>query len=219
MKKIIFVICLLSNLSFSTAQTKSEIFNADSITWYGLDFSLIKLLGSSSFKDPRDIKENYFKSINDVIVNEKKKYNLEKFLHKKSIIYDLEVVKRNNDSVNYNNLTTDDPKYSEFISKRMLQELISKYDCGSDKGIGVVFVMENFNRMKDNTAYDDFSITDENNTASMIVVFFDIRTKMILLSGRMTAEAGGFGFRNYWVSTVYKVLKQIGDQKYNDWGK
>jgi hypothetical protein len=79
----------------------------------------------------------------------------------------------------------------------MVQELIGKYDCGSDKGIGLVFVMENFDKM--------FKI----NTASMIVVFFDIGTKKVLHSERMTEKGGGFGFRNYWVSAVYKVLKQI----------
>jgi hypothetical protein len=42
----------------------------------------------------------------------------------------------------------------------MVQELIGKYDCGSDKGIGLVFVMENFDKMF------------KENTASMIVVFF-----------------------------------------------
>jgi hypothetical protein len=201
MKKIMLVISLLSAISFSTAQTKSEIFSAPSVTWYGLDFSLIKLLGSSDFKDPNAIQHKYFKSINELIISEKKKYNLEKFFHKDTINYNLEVVNKNNDSVNYTNLITDDSKYSEFISKPMVQELISKYDCGSDKGIGVVFVMENFDKMF------------KKNTASMIVTFFDIATKKILFSERMTAEAGGFGFRNFWASSIYKVLKQIGDGK------
>jgi hypothetical protein len=197
MKKNLFVICLLFALSYTSAQTKEEIFNAPSITWYGLDFSLIKLLGSSEFKNLQEIKENYFHSMNDVLISEKKKYDLEKFLHKKSVIYNLEVVKKNNDSIDYHNLTTDNRQYSEFISKQMVQELIGKYNCGSDKGIGLVFVMENFDKLFNN------------NRASMIVVFFDIGTKKVLLSERMTEKGGGFGFRNFWVSSVYKVLKQL----------
>lgn len=160
-------------------------------------------MGPEGFKDPLVIKEVYFKSINDVIVTEIKKFNLSKFFRKSSVTVNLDVVKKNNEKIIVDELVTTDIKYNKFIDQSMAEELIKNYDCGSDIGLGLVFVMENFNKSE--------------TTASMLVTFFDIKTKKILLMERMVGKAGGFGFRNYWVNTVYKVLKQIDGDYYDKW--
>lgn len=42
-------------------------------------------------------------------------------------------------------------------------------------------------------------------------------SKKVLLTERMTAKAGGFGFKNYWVKTVFLVLEEIRKSKYKEW--
>jgi len=115
------------------------------MTWYGLDFSKIKLIGPDGFKDPGAIKEVYFRSINDVIVTEKKKFNLGKFFRKSPVVVNLDVVKKNNEEIVVDELVTTDNKYNKFIDQSMVEELVKNYNCGSDNGLGLVFVIENFN--------------------------------------------------------------------------
>ncbi len=39
-------------------------------------------------------------------------------------------------------------------------------------------------------------------------MFFDIATKEILWQQKLEARVTGFGFRNYWVSSVLETLRQ-----------
>jgi len=207
MNKLIVVALLFIGITISNAQSALDVFQSESMMWYGLDFSKIKLLGPESFTDPQKIKEVYFRSMNDVIVAEIKKFNLGKFFRKSSVLVNLDVVKKNNENILVDGLISTDSKYIEFINRSMVEKLIKEYDCGTDNGLGLVFVMENFNKHEGQA------------TASMLVTFFDIKSKKILLMERMVGKAGGFGFRNYWVGAVYKVLKQINDDGYDDWRK
>lgn len=67
-----------------------------------------------------------------------------------------------------------------------------------------MFVLENFNKIEER--------------GTMWVVFFDIESKQILLTKNMSGKPQGFGFRNYWVRTVYDVMREMGDQ-YKNWIK
>ena len=66
MKKVILFAVICCTFSFlSKAQyTTADVFKVDEITFYGLDFSNIKLVGSDGFTDPWDIKNRLFNSWN-----------------------------------------------------------------------------------------------------------------------------------------------------------
>jgi len=69
-------------------------------------------------------------------------------------------------------------------------------------GTGIVFIMELFDK------------TEKKGYGYMHVVFFDIQSKNVLLSTRMSGKASGFGKRNFWINTVYGTLKQMGGGVY-----
>jgi len=46
------------------------------LVWYGIDFSRVKLIDKQSFNDVQKIKDQYFNSINLVVIGESKKYDL-----------------------------------------------------------------------------------------------------------------------------------------------
>ena len=53
--------------------------------------------------------------------------------------------------------------------------------------------------------------------ASMYVTIMDMASKKVLFTKRMIGKVMGFGFRNYWASSIYQVLKQIDKKDYSNW--
>ena len=62
---------------------------------------------------------------------------------------------------------------------------------------------------------ESLSKTSEN--GSMWVTFVDMDTKKLILTERMVGKAMGFGFRNYYAYTVYKVIQDIKKNKLSAW--
>ncbi|MBK7572667.1 MAG: hypothetical protein IPI10_13965 [Bacteroidetes bacterium] len=81
------------------------------------------------------------------------------------------------------------------MNETMVEKIAKGYNFNDKKGYGIVFLVENLDKTSLN--------------ASMYITILDLETKNILLTKRMTAKPGGFGFRNYWANTIYEILKQI----------
>ena len=54
---------------------------------------------------------------------------------------------------------------------------------------------------------------------TMWVTFFDIASKTVLLTEKMSGKAGGAGFRNYWARAYYNVMDKIQKKEYLKWKK
>ncbi len=202
MKKLILIAGIFLVFSFvSKGQyTPADVFKVDDITWYGLDFSNIKLVGSEGFTDPYAIKNQFFYSWNNLIITEVDKYDLASFFHKSSVENDLSIVKERNMLPDPDELVINTNYY---FGEDQVKKIISEYDITGKEGIGLVFIMESFNK------------TEE--LGNMWVTFFDIETKEVLLSNKMSGKVGGFGFRNYWAKSIYSVMKSIEKKKWKAW--
>ena len=82
---------------------------------------------------------------------------------------------------------------------------VKSYDLSGKTGVGLVFIMDGMSK--------------SNKEAAMYVTLINMANKKVLLTERLTGKAQGFGFRNYWAYTVYKVLHTIDTDKYKDWKK
>ena len=160
------------------------------ITFFGLDFSKSKMLGTDGFSNPGDIVGRIFGEWNSLIVNEKDKYNVKYAFQKAEVNYDFSIVDKRNATVNANELVTNN-SYS--IDEKTVAGVIKNYSSKT-KGLGVVLVVEKFDK------------TEEK--ASVFVTYFDIGAKKVLLTERVTAAPVGFGFRNYWAGAIAKILKE-----------
>lgn len=192
MKKILLLVGVFIALSFhiNAQHNTSDIFEVDKITWYGFDFSNVRLIGAIGFKNPEKIKSYYFDAWNSLIINESKKYKLDKFFHKESVKYYLNIVTDRNELPNLDELIIE-TEYA-FGAEKVVQ-IISDYDSGDKEGIGLVFILESLDKYKEK--------------AFIWVTFFDIQTKRVILTERLEGKAGGYGFRNYWAGAYYKVMK------------
>ena len=186
------------------AQSKKDFFTAtdSKTTWLGLDFSDLRIFGDSE-ADVMAIRDQYFGSINDLILTEPDKYIVAKAFRRSNLVFDLAEVTRLNAEVDPDKLIVMKSEEVMQVTPERVQELVNRYKLTESAGYGIVFIMEGFNKSK--------------KVATMYVTIIDMASKKVLLTKRMEGDAAGFGFRNYWARTVYEVLKSIDKSAYNKW--
>ena len=149
MKKSILLISVLLALSFTASSQKnyntSDIFTISGITWFGLDFSHVKMIGSEGFVDPDAIVNKEFKAMNAVIMNEPDKYDLKKFFDKKTVEIDMSVVRDRNKLPDPDELVLETMDEYEF-GRDKVESIINEYAPAENEGVGLVFIMGKFNQ-------------------------------------------------------------------------
>lgn len=179
----------------------SDFFKAREMVYAGLDFTCTKFRGRD-FEKPYEIKSEYFKSWNDVVVDEPRKYDISRYFNKRDVIYDISnTTLRNSYRSTSSMFTRGRPLH---ISMSAVQKVLYNVSLKRSKGIGLLFVVEYFD--------------NDENEASMWVTIFDIASRKILIAERMTGEPSGTGVRNYWVNSVFNVMEKVND-RYNTWEK
>ncbi len=198
---LLFIAVLFSVSSFS--QDMSLVFQTQSATWFGLDFSEAYFIGKEGFTNPQDIKDRYFDSWNMLIKNEYDKYDIGKYFQKEKVEFSLDNVTARNKEVNIYDRVIDDNGKMLHLDEGKVQQIIGDYELGNEEhGLGIVFIVESFSKTSE--------------IANYFVTFFDIDSKRVLLTERLDGKAGGFGVRNYWAKTYSSVFKAV-PKKYKTW--
>ncbi len=86
MKKSIIVLLLVFSVFIVNSQTTKDFFKSNDvkITWLGIDYSHVKivggfnLLGNDGVKNENQIKNMYFPAWNNLIIDESSKYDVNK---------------------------------------------------------------------------------------------------------------------------------------------
>ncbi|WP_294673102.1 hypothetical protein [uncultured Fluviicola sp.] len=184
MKKALLIVSALFLIHNSFAQ------KLDEITWFGIDFSQAKMVGSAGFTEPAKIQSYYLNVWNSVLITESDKYDLAKYYGAAKVKVSLDIVKKANDEVNADELVTDNT-YS--LSESDAQKEVEKY-VGQGNGTGLVYIVEYFSKSEE--------------LASVYVIQFDISSGAISKMKKLTGKPNGFGFRNYWLGAIEKVMKK-----------
>lgn len=197
---VLFTICSLS----LSAQSAKDVFNSQTpIFYYGIDFTKAKLINDAEANE-HDIKDRQFDGINDLIVNEAKKYDIASALRRSELPNDLGYVAKRNATVDPDSIKSTNSAHYNRLREADIQEVVNAYDFGNNKGIGLLFVMEGMSKSKKG--------------ASMWVTFVDVTSKKILFTERVEGEGGmAFGFRNYWAVPIRDVIEDIKKKKYAEW--
>lgn len=203
---VIAFILLLGNIKTLTAQSLKDFFGSSEtpLTYLGIDFTKAKLI---NYPNPNtmDIRDRIYGSINDVVVNEPKKYDFKSAFNKSNITNDLSAVREKNAKINAEEIvSTNTADYSR-LKEADISAVVKALNIGKKTGIGLLFVMEGMKK------------DDKKGDASMWVVLIDMSSKKVLLTERIESRATGFGFRNYWASTIKETLDEIEKKKYKEW--
>lgn len=199
----IALFCGITTSAYS--QTLKDVFSnsASPIFYLGIDFSKAKLLDNGN---PDDIRNRLYASINQLIVNEPKKFDLKSAFHKNNIDYDFGPVNKSNSQANLNDiLSTNFADFKRF-KESDVTAIVKNLDLSGKTGIGLLFVMEAMRKQ------------NKKGDASVWVTLIDMKTKKLLMTERMESKGkGGIGFRNYWASAIKDLLDDIEDSKYKEW--
>lgn len=204
LKRLVAIMLLLAGTQPLSSQTLKEFLNSSEVplTYLGVDFTQAKVFNDIA-ANAMDIRDRQFAAINQVIVNEPKKYDFQKALSKSNITNDISFVNAKNAKIDAEKIIEANSADEVRFTKSTIESIVRGYKFTGKKGIGLMFIMESMNKASAQ--------------ASMYVTFIDLALGKVLLTERMTAKAAGFGFRNYWAKTVYEVLDDIKKSKYKEW--
>lgn len=203
---LLFVMISFGLSESALAQNNSKIFDYNvPAVWLGVDFSEARYIpGAEDNTSGNNLKE-VFERINGVIVNEPDKYKLKNRFYKQEITDDLSTVSAINEKINPANIVSESSADYTRMDEAFIKKMVGKYKIKKQDKVGIVIIMEGMNKRLPQ--------------ASMWVTFIDLSNHQVLLTKRMTGKPGGFGLRNFWASSVSKVLEEVEKSAYNKWKK
>ncbi len=189
-KLILFLFVSLSTILFCFGQGKSALKDIQSIKFYGVDYSQVKIFGAD--ESPAQFKEA-FRRINELFITEAKKYNVGKQLKKEVTEISLDAVNQVNENIDLSKLMTPKREYS--LNKEEIKATIDALPIQKTSGVGMVFIAQFLDK--------------SNNRGTYEVVFFNTETKEIIEEWITSGKARGFGLRNYWAGSIHSALKKL----------
>jgi hypothetical protein len=200
-----FSLSLLFSISLQ-AQTLKDFFSNEGTNalYLGIDFTLNKVIDDAN-ANVTDIRDRQYNGINDLVVNEPKKYDLKKAFHRNNDVdHDLGIVNDRNVKSNADEIKSTNTSDFHRLKEADIQTLVNGYDFKGKKGLGILLVSEAMGKGE--------------KAIAMWATFVDMNSKKVLLTDRIEGKVGmGFGFRNYWATGVLNVLKQIEKKNYKEW--
>ena len=191
----------MQQISFS--QNPCDVFKDNEIIWYGIDFSMAKLVGPG-FNSISSIKATWIPSWNNLILTESKKFNLNKFLHHSNIQYNLNPVTEINNKVDENKLVILNSSESIELKDADIKKIVNQYTFDKKSGIGVLLIVDSYNKVEE--------------TGHFFITFIDLATKQVLVSKKISGKAVGIGFRNFWAGAIFAAFKSC-EQLFHSWEK
>ncbi|HEV8514140.1 MAG TPA: hypothetical protein VGQ59_12725 [Cyclobacteriaceae bacterium] len=185
------------------AQVTKDVFDTkESVVWLGLDFTGAKFQGErEDFGSNADI-EKLILAWNTLMINEPLKYDMGKALHRQLLKNVVGIAIAHNTELNLKGRVESDSKNFLHLDKAAISRIVSSYDFVTEQGIGVMFVVESFNKI--------------DKKGSAWLTFVNLNTKEVLFTERVTGKPAGFGVRNYWAGSIYNMQKQV-QSNYNLW--
>ncbi|ULQ51478.1 hypothetical protein [Flavihumibacter fluvii] len=202
-QKLVLLFLLAVTFYNASSQSKSDPFAAATpLLYLGIDFTEVRVINEPE-EMPLHIKKRYFVDINQVILNEPKKYDWQKALDKTNFSSDLSLVTARNEKTDETKILSTNTADENRLKPADIEKMVKQYDFTGKKGVGLIVFMESLSKTSEN--------------GSMWVTFVDMDTQTLVLTERMAGKAKGFGFRNYYAYTVYKVIEDIKKNKLSAW--
>lgn len=195
--KTTLIAIVLSSLSLTGLTRADETSSPDALVWCGLDYSMVKMIGTDDFRVPEEIFPGYLDKWNALFMKEM----LPKLEAMTNPVYtDTMAVEKPNHKATTSQIIREDGTKDEMvkpshITEKNIADEVKGYEIKYKEGLGLVFVMDR--------------LVKTQNTGCMYVVFFDVASRKVISSERMCTEARGAGFRNFWFNPIKEVVKKL----------
>jgi len=199
MKK--YLTLLIIALSFNAiSQTTADVFEYKAITFYGLDFTSAKCIGSTEFPSGEEMIDIYFKEWNNLFIVGDDRLRIGKPYKKKIVDYDTSIFALNRE-INPTELIIDDP-YT--LQRSDIARITNKYANPKSAGIGMVYIVESLNAKE--------------KYVSIWITFFKNSTGEVLLSEPLRSKGKGRKFDYFWESAIVRLFVDSA-YDYKSWKK
>lgn len=201
-QQYLILVFLSFGLMGSLSAQKPDVFESENMVFYGLDFSQARFTGGSGLTSPAGMQDKYMPALNELMIDERKRYDVAKSYKKKNVEYYFYMA----DALN-----ADFDVYESYVNGKVenlsdteIQTVISKYKDDKHSGLGLVYVVD--------------EVSHGNNLISIQIVFFDIDTQEVLLVKRARGGMKGFSIRNYYAGGIRQIIKES-QEYYEKWEK
>ncbi len=191
-------------LSAHSQNIKEILTNTEGpLTYYGIDFTKAILIGDAT-ANATDIISRQFTGINELMINEAKKYDISGALRRVGLPSNLDMVAKRNEKINPDKLLSSNTEDYNHLKEADINTLVKGFNTDGKAGTGLLFIVD--------------AMSKPQKAVSVWVTFFDIKTKKVLLTERVEGTVGmGFSFRNYWATGFKKIIDTIKSKKYKEW--
>ena len=189
-RKLLFV-CALISCVLANAQNKFNLSEIQSLTNFGIDYSLAKVYGG------KDSGHQYwitYADINEMFIAKSKTFDIGKRLGIPVEVVSLQAVNEVNKKINPDQIITTDINYMP--TEAQISEAIQKLPILSqEEKYGIVMICLFMNKEEDRASYQ--------------FVVFNTKTREIIEQWTNTGKALGIGLKNYWSYSVHNAIKKI----------
>ncbi len=208
MKKLLLSLAsvIFLSLSVSAQSAKSFLSGGENVTWLGIDYSQVKLIGDfnqfggAGEANASDIRDKYFNDWNNIVEREPKKYDVAKYFKQSNVTYKTDFFNARNSKADVKNMeASTDPNYTIDDIKKF----VKSYNFDKVSGVAILMVAESLNR------------SSEKGTFHIVVV--NTSNKEILIHERALGKPGGFGLRNYWAASYFNIFKDVEKSYIKKW--
>jgi hypothetical protein len=194
-KNALLLLAVVLTLTLNAQDTK-KVFGSPTLVWYGIDFTLAKMVGFGD-ESPTKIKDECFKPWNEVTID----MDLAKVFQKNGIIKDLTGINKQNLARETSDLKSNDEVK---LTNEVIADRVKGLVLGQKKeGLGAFMIVESFNKT---SGY-----------ATVHVVFFDIASRQVLWLKKLSAKSGGGSTLKAWTAALKDIFSQIEKKEYKAW--
>lgn len=191
MRRKLLFICALIGCVLANAQNKFNLSEIQSLTNFGIDYSLAKVYGG------KDSGHQYwitYADINEMFIAKSKTFDIGKRLGIPVEVVSLQAVNEVNKKINPEQIITTDINYMPTADQ--ISEAIQKLPILSqEEKYGIVMICLFMNKEEDRASYQ--------------FVVFNTKTREIIEQWTNTGKALGIGLKNYWSYSVHNAIKKI----------
>ena len=196
---LLTLILLISTLTHAQKFPYQTYMSSD-VTYLGLDFTHARMVDTYAFPDAQNLQGTLLYQWNHMVTSEPDKYNIPKYFGKPTIVVNLDIMDERNRNIDASTLIQENP-YT--FNQDEIPQIVKTIDFGDIKGLAMFYVVVSYNKVA--------------LIGSYYLVLYDIDNSEILFVKSYNAKPKGFGLRNFWAKTYYKVLKATSSDRTSIW--
>lgn len=205
MLKIFFLSCALTLIGVLPSKSQSKyvlaefgesydkVIDANSITYFGIDFSEMRLTNPKKISSARALRKFFPAWIADFDRDYELEHRVKKYMKKDQLLYRPENVQRRFELVVEEWIVFGDHSFDI----ETVKSIVKSYSLEEQSGIGMVVNVENFNKPQERGV--------------MYITFFDIKTRELLWAVEMYGPSGGWGMTSYWSTSIQNAFDKFFD--------